>query len=1137
MDKDTPAKSNSRGPDRVDEPSLESPTSIDIPNHQLLRCIGRGSYGEVWLARSSMGMYRAVKIVYRRSFDSARPFERELSGIRKFEPISRSHEGFMDVLHVGLNDAHGCFFYIMELGDDEVSGQQIDPERYAPKTLAKAISSRGRLTFQECLELGLALSQALAELHKHGLVHRDVKPSNIIFVNGVPKLADIGLVAEVSEARSYVGTEGFIPPEGPGAPPADIFGLGKVLYEVSTGKDRQEFPELPTLLDEFPDRDRFLELNEVVLQACKNEPTARYHSAWDLQADLLVLANGKSVKRLKVLEQRLTRLKRGIGVAAVVLALASGITYHFYREWRFAGEARQKRVGASIAYGNNALNSGDLLGALPFFVDALRLDERNSSEQINHRLRIGATLAQCPKVTHLWQTGVSVMYGRFSPDGLRVAITKLNGEVEVYDLATGQRSGPTFGPKRWMRTASFSHDGRYILTAGEDGVVGMWDAVQFTHVRSVKHPELAASAMFDRTGKRFLTACADGRVRVWDAATGRTNLTIVASTNALEFATFSPDEKFIATASRDRSARVWDAVTGQPVGEPLRHENWVTYVAFSADGRKLLTASFDRKARLWDLATGQRIRPDMNHGDGVESVEFSPDGALILTGSLDGTARLWSADTLLPVEANAVLRHGERVMHAAFSPEGRQILVTCADGTVRIWDLAGCSPLPPSTRLAVSSNGERIVTLTNNALQVWDSRSGAAVSPPFAQGLRVGKAELNADGRYALSISGLQTNSPAIREAYVWDVASGKQLTPAILITNTAGGATLSRDGRHLAVFGGDLVRLWQVQTQTLDFPTLSFRAKAETVRFSPDGGRLVTISGRQAEIWNSTNGSPTIKPLTNSMFIGCTEFSSDGAYLLVGYKNGVLDKCDAQIWDPVTGKTIGPPLKHDDGVLFACFSPDNQRVATTSEDFTARIWDVATGRQLIPIIAHGNQVQTATFSPDGKWLITASSDRSARVWNASTGDPLTPPLRHLTPLGGAQLLASQRDVAAHDTRGNAWIWQLPIEERPIVDLQQLAGLLSGTSAKPAEGQTVSQTEPTHVVLQRLQAKYPASFRTSPEEITAWHEFEARKNEADKRWDAAVFHLQWLLNNHPADAALTQRLVRAEELASSTVRP
>src|SRR5215207_9622574 len=102
---------------------------VTIPDHQLLRCIGRGSYGAVWLARNMMGMFRAVKVVYRKSFQSDRPFERELSGIRKFEPISRSHEGFVDVLQVGINEEQGYFYYVMELGDDEQSEQVIDPQR------------------------------------------------------------------------------------------------------------------------------------------------------------------------------------------------------------------------------------------------------------------------------------------------------------------------------------------------------------------------------------------------------------------------------------------------------------------------------------------------------------------------------------------------------------------------------------------------------------------------------------------------------------------------------------------------------------------------------------------------------------------------------------------------------------------------------------------------------------------------------------------------------------------------------------------------------------------------------------------------------------------------------------------------
>src|ERR1051326_1411178 len=192
------------------------PVPSRLADHEILRPIGRGSYGQVWLARNVMGVYRAVKIVYRKAFENQRPFERELAGIRRFEPISRLHPGFVDVLHVGNNETEQYFYYIMELGDDQDLGQAIDPQKYEPKTLGSEIFRSGRLPLRDCLAVGAAITDALAELHRHDLVHRDIKPSNIIFVNGSPKLADIGLVADVNEARSYVGTEGFIPPEGPG---------------------------------------------------------------------------------------------------------------------------------------------------------------------------------------------------------------------------------------------------------------------------------------------------------------------------------------------------------------------------------------------------------------------------------------------------------------------------------------------------------------------------------------------------------------------------------------------------------------------------------------------------------------------------------------------------------------------------------------------------------------------------------------------------------------------------------------------------------------------------------------------------------------------------------------------------------
>ncbi len=323
-----------------------------VPDHQLLRRIGEGSYGEVWLARNVMGAYRAVKVVYRASFASDRPYAREFSGIEKFEPISRSHDGLVDILQVGRNDPAGYFYYVMELADDAHFGPvprsartpverpaaapEFHPENYTPKTLASELSPGRRLSVETCLPLALSLTSALGYLHGEGLIHRDIKPSNIIFVRGTAQLADIGLVADVGEARSYVGTEGFIPPEGPGTAQADVYSFGKVLYQMCTGKDRQDFPALPSDLDEAPGHTTLLGLNNIVLRACAGDPAQRYASAAEMHTDLLALQAGEapSPKRAvglpwaSLLPQRTKSVARNtLAVLAILLLFLAGLSF------------------------------------------------------------------------------------------------------------------------------------------------------------------------------------------------------------------------------------------------------------------------------------------------------------------------------------------------------------------------------------------------------------------------------------------------------------------------------------------------------------------------------------------------------------------------------------------------------------------------------------------------------------------------------------------------------------------------------------------------------------------------------------------------------------------------------------------
>ena len=261
-----------------------------IPDHQLVRRIAEGAFGEVWLARSAVGTYRAVKIVRRNKFESERPFRREFEGIQNFDRVSRTHPGFVNILHVGRTEEQ-WFFYIMEIADDMHRQQQIDAETYVARTLSEEIRSRGRLPFAECLQTALSLSEALAHLHRQGLVHRDIKPSNIIYINGTLRLADVGLVATVREQLTDYGTPGYMPPppEGPGTVSADIYALGRVMYQTLSGNSVEEFPSLPTSLVEGSEWRPSGRLNQIVLKACASNPAERYQTVEQLRQALLAL--------------------------------------------------------------------------------------------------------------------------------------------------------------------------------------------------------------------------------------------------------------------------------------------------------------------------------------------------------------------------------------------------------------------------------------------------------------------------------------------------------------------------------------------------------------------------------------------------------------------------------------------------------------------------------------------------------------------------------------------------------------------------------------------------------------------------------------------------------------------------------
>ncbi|HWQ91763.1 MAG TPA: protein kinase, partial [Clostridia bacterium] len=1001
---------------------------------------------------------------------------------------------------------------------DEVTGQNINPDTYVPKTLAKEISRCGRLGFNECLDLGLALSRALDELHRQNLVHRDIKPSNIIFVNGVPKLADIGLVADADEARSFVGTAGFIPPEGPGAPQADIYSLGKVLYECSTGKDRQEFPELPTFLYAMPESTRLVELNEVILKACKANPAERYQTAAEMRADLIVLAHGDSVQRLRTLEQRWAKLQKAGGVAALVIGIAAVISIQGYREWMHGVESTQRQVGANVALGTRAAESSDRLSALTHFAAAVSLDQGDVERERMHRLRFGSALDQCPKLVQMWFFDREINDVRFNPRGRNFLVTEWNGEARLVDFAT-EAPLVLAGAQRLAR-AAYNPDGSFVATASEDQTVRVYATGDGQCLLTLNHPDKALCAEFSPDGSRIVTGCKDGHIRVWDARTGEVVLLLQGHSQAVLFTRFSPDGQLIASASRDNTARLWSVATGAALRPPLQHPTWVDYVAFHPDSRTLVTACLDHKARVWDVATGKKLLADLKHNDGISSAEFSPDGRSILTASFDGTARIWTLENPKP-DSNLILRHGARVTCASFAPDGHRLLTAGADGSVRLWDLAGTLVMPVNVRKFASPDGKLFLTVSNDSFQVRDMLSGNPLSPATGTGRAIDRAEFSGNGKFVLSLHPAQPDRPE-RSLRIWDARTGKARGSGIPLPAGVTNFVLSPGGECLAGIGEAIVRLWDVARGPALSAALTHEAAVRCVSFSPDGQRLASASDRTVQIWNARTGLALVPPLVHDTAVSHVAFNADGSLLAVSTADDQFNHCFAQIWNTATGKPVGRPLQHSDGVIRAEFSPDGARIATASEDFTAKLWDPLTGRHMGAPLRHAHQVLAAVFSPDNQWILTTSNDKSARLWNVETGEPITPPLPYPTPFVDAAFDPQQTAIITFERTREARVWNLPVDRRPVGDLMLLAKLMSGDG-------TTSRS-----AWLQLRQKYGADFSVSPAEIAAWHEAEAQASESQGQWSAALFHWERVVEHGTHDSSVLTRLAAARANARTT---
>jgi serine/threonine protein kinase/WD40 repeat protein len=837
-----------------------APPSL-LADHELLRVVGQGSYGEVWLVRHKLlGTYRALKIVWRDTLGDKRHAQREFKAIQHFEPISRSHEGLVQILQVG--ELPGGFYYIMELADDRETGQQIDPDRYFPKTLHSAAESRLPLT--TCIQIGLTLTDALSFLHDCKFLHRDIKPSNIIFVNGKAKLADIGLLALLGEAKSFVGTHGFCAPEGAVSPKSDIFSLGKLLYEITTGLHSGEFPELP---EDITEEDTLLlEFNQIWLKCCDGNPKARYKSAKELKKDLLRLDAGKSLQKLRRI-QRLLRLGSVVFAIFLGFLVAGFIAYAHGKALELQkAEALQRRLGTLLTKGTEKLSSGDYPGAWPFLLEAAFTDPKNQS---THELQLGSLQSQMLQIVTNWNSGPCLT--EVGPSGKTLA-TSCGDELKWYDSASA------------AVLLKLPTDAEGVAISGDDHYLAYWlsNVVQVVDRagspgRTLKMREQVKAMAFAPNPETLAISMESGLTLL----SGKEGTIELKRKEQVYRIVFSPSGKLVAVLTHSGMASVWNTVNGHLTACRPKHARIIYGGIFSPDERFIITCDFDGYARKWEIASGQESGSPLAHDRAITSIALSPDGEMIATGSHDRTVKLWTASEMQKLRQNHTIYAPERLEEVRFL-NSSNLFFHCESGQNVIWSLK--VPALPITLLPDPWN---LPSKTN------------AQGPGF---------HFESDG----------TNVTGIYRGQHLSFNLGHHVECFALSPHRDLLAIGTREeGQHPE-------SVWLFKTDGSNASRqLSHEDGITWVGFNKAGDKLLTCSEDfSAMLWDVSSGRVLAGPMLHRYQVRCAAFNRTEELIATAGWDGMV-----QIWEAKTGEPVTPPFDFDDALDFVQFTHDGKGI------------------------------------------------------------------------------------------------------------------------------------------------------------------------------------------------------------------
>jgi WD40 repeat protein len=986
---------------------------VPVPDHTLQRVIGRGSYGEVWEARNVMGTPRAVKVVRRQDFDSARPFEREFEGIQRYEPVSRSHAGLVQVLHVGRDAEGSCFYYVMELADDAaVAGTD-----YIPRTLRGELQRRKVLPVEECIEIGISLASALGHLHRAGLVHRDVKPSNIIFVDGVAKLADVGLVARLSDSRSMVGTEGYFAPEGTGQPRSDVFSLGKVLYECVTGQDRLSFPDVPESWSSGSDNRAAFEFMEIVLRAAESDPDRRYDGTDEMLADLALLKAGKSLRYLRRMETRLKRTLQVLAFSALAIAVAGG-AWWYERHRADQIEAAEKKASRAQAETNKLLGESLIAEARAVRLSRLAGSRAKALDAVRRGLEAGASITelrtQAASALALTDAGNVdpdrgiAAWGNnvaWSPDGTLLVLTdRVGGRTRILDRTSGTELH-AFDTRPHAGEVSVSAGARRIAVLHGDASVTLWDTANGRMIWALPPAKHACRPSFSADGSWIV--CATDQGIAARSCDGGDTVILYPDARPLRGIHLAPNGKWIAAlpepvesadgkTKKDLGFRIYTGLPGpmpradqaaRVKEDEIESDIRLEGASISGDSRFLAAAVSEDRLRVWEIPTLSQIGWVRGHQRTVRGTAFHPyDSNIVASTSWDGTTRLWDMSTrqeimVIPAGGEEILMCPERgeILLRGWDRQSMHTAPFSARTALRVLNI------PAQTRLGLFANvcwnhdGSLLAAAGDSGVIVWDTASGQPFSAQAASEAMEWRNCIfhPADGSlYFSGRSGLFRRTVTRGENNSVTFGPKESILPGFA-------SFLKWSGDHLAVSGRfDEQRRGGVTLLSPDGQQRHFASSQlpDQLGTSPDGrwiavARYPNGGGTIFDMSASPPAGHDVETRTRADF----NFSADSRVLIIGTEKEITFTRPEN-----SAEVVAPPLPRtnvQEIPSHSAISADLIAVSTGPTEIT-----LCHGRTFAPILKLDSSLTpfdaSLSFSPDGKRLALAGGTSRTMVWD-----------------------------------------------------------------------------------------------------------------------------------------------------------